>query len=133
MTPLTYVPGAKVDKYLGNLNFLLIRETSSLREIGGLSRYIRMFILAKNGLKSAVRKKILFYLCSFVQWFISEVYSIVRSHVSALGGNAIVSYFMSEFVVTQNMHRNQVSHFIEVSSNPETSMLLNSQLNCKIN
>ena len=48
MTPLTYVPGAKVDKYLGNLNFLLIRETSSLREIGGLSRYAGMFILAKK-------------------------------------------------------------------------------------
>jgi len=88
LTPLTYVPGAKVDKYLGNLNFLLIRETSSLREIGGLS--------------------------SFVQWFISEVYSIVRSHVSALGGNAIVSYFMSEFVVTQNMHRNQAQCLIHV-------------------
>ena len=48
LTPLTYVPGAKVDKYLGNLNFLLIRETSSLREIGGLSRYIGMFIEQKK-------------------------------------------------------------------------------------
>merc|ERR1712029_66211 len=79
---------AKVDKYLGNLNFLLIRETSSLREIGGLS--------------------------SFVQWFISEVYSIVRSHVAALGGNAVVSYFMSEFVVTQSMHKNQAQCLIHV-------------------
>ena len=38
LTPLAYVPGATIDRYLGNLNFFLIRETSSLREIGGLSR-----------------------------------------------------------------------------------------------
>ena len=50
LTPLTYVPGAKVDKYLGNLNFLLIRETSSLREIGGLSRYLGMLVLTKNAM-----------------------------------------------------------------------------------
>ena len=82
------MPGAKIDKYLGNLNFFLIRETSSLREVGGLS--------------------------SFVQWFISEIYSIVRSHVAALGGNAIVSYFMSEFVVTHSVHKNQVICAIDV-------------------
>ena len=83
VTPLSYVPGSRIDKYLGNLNFFLIRETSSLREVGGLG--------------------------SFVQWFICEIYSIVRSHVSALGGNAIVSYFMSEFVVMHSVHKNQVS------------------------
>jgi len=33
LTPLSYVPGAKIDKYLGSLNFFLIRETSSLREV----------------------------------------------------------------------------------------------------
>lgn len=88
LTPLSYVPGAKIDKYLGNLNFFLIRETSSLREVGGLS--------------------------SFVQWFICEIYSIVRSHVSALAGNAIVSYFMSEFVVTHSAHKNQAQCLIHV-------------------
>jgi hypothetical protein len=33
LTPLSYVPGAKIEKYLGSLNFFLIRETSSLREV----------------------------------------------------------------------------------------------------
>ena len=33
LTPLSFVPGAKIDKYLGSLNFFLIRETSSLREV----------------------------------------------------------------------------------------------------
>merc|ERR1712020_488658 len=80
---LSYVPGARIEKYLGNLNFFLIRETSSLREVGGIS--------------------------GFVHSFICESYSIVRSHVNALGGNAVVSYFMSEFVVMHSLHKNQVT------------------------
>ena len=43
-----------------------------------------------------------------MQSFICEIYSIVRSHVNALGGNAVVSYFMSEFVVMHSVHKNQV-------------------------
>lgn len=88
LTPLSYVPGARIEKYLGNLNFFLIRETSSLREVGGIS--------------------------SFVQSFICEIYSIVRSHVNALGGNAVVSYFMSEFVVMHSLHKNQAQCLIHI-------------------
>lgn len=33
ITPLSYVPGAKIEKYLGNLNFFFIRETTSIREV----------------------------------------------------------------------------------------------------
>ena len=83
LTPLSYIPGARIEKYLGNLNFFLIRETSSLREVGGIS--------------------------GFVNSFICESYSIVRSHVNALGGNAVVSYFMSEFVLMHSVHKNQVT------------------------
>lgn len=73
LTPLSNIPGAKIKRYLGNVSFFLIRETSNLREVGGLN--------------------------SFIQAFLSEVFSIARSHVRALGGNALVSYFMSEFAV----------------------------------
>ena len=45
-----------------------------------------------------------------MQSFICEIYSIVRSHVNALGGNAVVSYFMSEFVVIHSVHKNQVKN-----------------------
>ena len=83
LTPTRHVPGAKIDKYLGTVNYFLIRETSSLREAGGLS--------------------------NFVQSFICEINAIVRAQVSALGGNALVSYFMSEFVVMHNPHKNQVT------------------------
>ncbi len=81
LTPLSHIPGAKIEQYLGNLNFFLIRETSGLRESGGLN--------------------------SFIQAFLGEVFSIVRSHVFALGGNALVGYFMSEFYVNHSPHKNQ--------------------------
>jgi hypothetical protein len=48
-------------------------------------------------------------LNSFVQSFICEIYSIVRSHVAALGGNALVSFFISDLVVMPSVHKNQVS------------------------
>lgn len=88
LTPLSHIPGARVSKYLGNLNFFLIRETSSLREVGGL-----------NG---------------FIAAFLGEINSIVRSHVSGLGGNALVGYFMSEFVVTHTPYKNQGQCLVHV-------------------
>ncbi|KAL0167621.1 hypothetical protein M9458_035843, partial [Cirrhinus mrigala] len=32
MTPLSFIPGAKIIKYLGIINMFFIRETTSLRE-----------------------------------------------------------------------------------------------------
>lgn len=44
ITPLSFVPGGRIDKYLGNLNFIFIRETTSLRENGGISGFVHSFI-----------------------------------------------------------------------------------------
>lgn len=33
MTPLSFLPGAKITKYLGIINMFFIRETTSLREV----------------------------------------------------------------------------------------------------
>ncbi|ODN03834.1 C2 domain-containing protein 5 [Orchesella cincta] len=88
ITPLAYIPGARIEKYLGNLNFFFIRETTSIRENGGLS--------------------------GFVHNFVAEVLAIVRAHVAALGGNAMVSYFMTELALLHNPHKNQGQCLINV-------------------
>ena len=48
-------------------------------------------------------------LNGFLHSFIAEVMAICRSHVAALGGNALVAYYMSECVVEANVHKNQAS------------------------
>ncbi|XP_065094151.1 C2 domain-containing protein 5 [Ochlerotatus camptorhynchus] len=81
ITPLSYVPGGRVEKYLGNLDFFFIRECTAVKENGGLS--------------------------GFVHSFITEVLAVVRAHVTALGGNAMVSFYITELVLVDNMHKNQ--------------------------
>ncbi|XP_050497195.1 C2 domain-containing protein 5 isoform X2 [Diabrotica virgifera virgifera] len=88
ITPLSYVPGASVDKYLGNINFFFIRETTSIREEGGLS--------------------------GFLHSFVTEVLAIVRAHVTALGGNALVAFFLTELFLNHNFHKNQGQCLINV-------------------
>ncbi|XP_051512071.1 C2 domain-containing protein 5 isoform X1 [Myxocyprinus asiaticus] len=89
MTPLSFIPGAKIIKYLGIINMFFIRETSSLREEGGVS--------------------------GFLHTFIAEVFAMVRAHVAALGGNAVVSYSMKECVFMENPNKNQAQSLINVS------------------
>ena len=36
LTPLSYIPGGRIDTYLGHLNFFIIRETTSVREVSVL-------------------------------------------------------------------------------------------------
>ncbi|CAH1153263.1 unnamed protein product [Phaedon cochleariae] len=88
ITPLSYVPGASIDKYLGNFNFFFIRETTSIREEGGLS--------------------------GFLHSFVTEVLAIVRAHVAALGGNALVAFFLTELFLHHNFHKNQGQCLINV-------------------
>ncbi|KAJ8934881.1 hypothetical protein NQ314_013160 [Rhamnusium bicolor] len=88
ITPLSYVPGGIIERYLGNLNFFFIRETTSIREEGGLS--------------------------GFIHSFVTEVLAIVRAHVTALGGNAMVAFFLTEIVLLHNLHKNQGQCLINV-------------------
>uniref|UniRef100_A0A8C4RX49 C2 calcium dependent domain containing 5 n=1 Tax=Erpetoichthys calabaricus TaxID=27687 RepID=A0A8C4RX49_ERPCA len=89
MTPLSFIPGAKIIKYLGIINMFFIRETTSLREEGGVS--------------------------GFLHTFIAEVFAMVRAHVAALGGNAVISYIMKECVFMENSNKNQAQCLINVS------------------
>ncbi|CAL8263571.1 unnamed protein product [Merluccius merluccius] len=89
MTPLSFLPGTRLIKYLGIINMFFIRETTSLREEGGVS--------------------------GFLHTFIAEVFAMVRAHVAALGGNAVVSYSMKECVFMENPNKNQAQCLINVS------------------
>lgn len=45
LSPLSYVPSGKIEKYLGNLNFSFIRETQNVREeYGGICGFVHSFI-----------------------------------------------------------------------------------------
>lgn len=48
-------------------------------------------------------------LSGFMGSFVTEVLALVRAHVAALGGNAMIAYFMSECVLLHNPYKNQVS------------------------
>ncbi|KAM6095539.1 C2 domain-containing protein 5 isoform 15-T15 [Chlamydotis macqueenii] len=89
MTPLSFLPGAKITRYLGIINMFFIRETTSLREEGGVS--------------------------GFLHAFIAEVFAMVRAHVAALGGNAVVSYIMKQCVFMENPNKNQAQCLINCS------------------
>ncbi|XP_065813329.1 C2 domain-containing protein 5 isoform X11 [Labrus bergylta] len=114
MTPLSFLPGTRIIKYLGIINMFFIRETTSLREEGGVS--------------------------GFLHSFIAEVFAMVRAHVAALGGNAVVSYSMKECVFMENPNKNQAQCLINVSgdavicvreSDPEaTPSMTNSAQSC---
>ncbi|XP_037828896.1 C2 domain-containing protein 5 [Lucilia sericata] len=88
ITPLSFIPGGKIEKYLGNLNFFFIRESTSIRENGGIS--------------------------GFVHGFITELLAVVRAHISALGGNAMVSFYLTELILFDNQHKNQGQCLISI-------------------
>ena len=45
----------------------------------------------------------------FMQAFVAEAQAMLRAHVSAIGGNALVSYKLNEIVLFDNPHKRQVS------------------------
>ncbi|KAG8534609.1 hypothetical protein GDO81_019016 [Engystomops pustulosus] len=51
----------------------------------------------------------------FLHAFICEVFAMVRAHVAALGGNAVVSYIMKQCVFIENTNKNQAQCLINVS------------------
>lgn len=47
-------------------------------------------------------------LNGFMHCFLAEVMAICRAHVAALGGNALVAFQLTECIIEDNVHKNQV-------------------------
>lgn len=45
-----------------------------------------------------------------MQAFVAEAQAVLRAHVLAIGGNALVSYQLNEIVLLDNPHKHQVSY-----------------------
>ncbi|CAH8495028.1 unnamed protein product [Heterobilharzia americana] len=88
LTPLSSLPNMCVETYLGNLDFFFIRETTDLREVGGIS--------------------------GFLHTSLCEVQAVVGAHTASLGGNALLSYHLSEIVVLRPTSRNQAQCLLNV-------------------
>lgn len=63
-------------------------------------------------------------MSGFLHSFIAEVFAMVRAHVAALGGNAVVSYSMKECVFMENPNKNQV--------HTQTFLHQNVMLSCQV-
>lgn len=50
ITPLSYIPGGRIDRYLGNLNFFFIRESTSIREVCIYIYIFQVIVLYCHGL-----------------------------------------------------------------------------------
>uniref|UniRef100_A0A8D8LCW9 C2 domain-containing protein 5 n=1 Tax=Cacopsylla melanoneura TaxID=428564 RepID=A0A8D8LCW9_9HEMI len=106
ITPLSHIPGGRIEKYLGNLNFFFIRESNCIREmlpIGLCRRSEHVQDSEQSG-----------GLSGFVHSFVTEVLAILRAHVTALGGNAMVSYTMTHCILLNNQGKNQGQCLINV-------------------
>ncbi|CAH0596171.1 unnamed protein product [Chrysodeixis includens] len=81
LTTLSHVSGSRVSRRLCALRLLFVRETTAVRELGGLS--------------------------GFLHTFTCEVMAIVRSYTAALGGNALTSFYITQLMLQDNAHKNQ--------------------------
>jgi len=101
LTPTPYLPGARIEHHHGNLNLFYIRETSGLREAGGLN--------------------------SFVQRFLCEVLGILRAQVAALGGNAVTSYTLATCILSHSPHKNQAQCLVNVGGDVVSAVYVHRQ------
>ncbi|KJE97542.1 hypothetical protein CAOG_07382 [Capsaspora owczarzaki ATCC 30864] len=86
ITSLSYIPNARLDKWLGSISLFLIKESSNVREDGGAS--------------------------AFTQRFLMEAHAMARAQVAAQGGNALISFQTKHSVI---MDRNQSYQWVYIT------------------
>lgn len=81
ITPLSRIPGAIVRQHMGNISVYLVKETTSLRDQGGLA--------------------------GFLQTFACEIQAVARAQVLSRGANALLAYRIQECVLVKLAGKNQ--------------------------
>ncbi|CAG4988460.1 unnamed protein product [Colias eurytheme] len=81
LSTLPALSGSVSSRRVCALRLLFVRETTGVRELGGLS--------------------------GFLHTFTCEVLAIVRAYTAALGGNALTSFYVTHLMLQDNAHKNQ--------------------------
>ncbi|KAJ3105317.1 hypothetical protein HDU97_008214 [Phlyctochytrium planicorne] len=92
ITPLSFIPHTRVEHFLGRISLHFVKEASVLFEIGSPG----------GGMGG------------FSHVFLSELHALVRSHTAALGGNALLSFNVDQFLFQESI-KNQGYSFLSVS------------------
>ncbi|KAJ3030028.1 UNVERIFIED_CONTAM: hypothetical protein HDU68_010377 [Siphonaria sp. JEL0065] len=92
ITPLSYVPQSKIEKFLGRVSLHFVKEASILYEVGSV-----------NG-----------GMGGFAHTLLAEFYAVARSYTVALGGNAMISFTVEESMFYESI-KNQGYSLISVS------------------
>jgi uncharacterized protein YbjQ (UPF0145 family) len=92
ITPLTYIPQAKIEKLLGRVSLHFVKESSIIYEPG-----------AGNG-----------GMGGFAHTLLAELYAVTRAYTAALGGNAMVSFTVEQSMFSESI-KNQGYSLISVS------------------
>lgn len=94
ITSLSYIPEAHVEGFLGRISLSFIKESFSVREQGGMN--------------------------AFAQNFMMEAQSLARSHVEALGGNALLCFQYQQCEFTTKTNKNQAYCVVNVTGDAVT-------------
>ncbi|KAJ3333792.1 hypothetical protein HDU76_003606 [Blyttiomyces sp. JEL0837] len=92
ITPLSYIPQARVDRFLGRVSLHFVKEASIVYEqgtgVGGMG--------------------------GFAHALLAELYAVARAHAGALGGNGLISFTVEQSVFSESI-KNQGYSLISVS------------------
>ena len=89
LTPLAYVPGCRIRRYLGQINLHFIRESWLVKEGGGLGAFYHECLM--------------------------HAQSMCRAHIVAQGGNALTSFRLKPHESGGKIYRNQVYCLLSVT------------------
>jgi uncharacterized protein YbjQ (UPF0145 family) len=93
ITPLSYVPQATIQNFLGRISLHFVKEATVIFEVG----------TGKEGMGG------------FTHAFLTEMYAITRAHAVALGGNAVLAFSLDQVTVVESI-RNQAYALVSLSA-----------------